>query len=492
MFNVKDYGAVGDGVTEDTAAFVAAFVAANTKGGGIVYVPPGTYIHDYLNMGYNYITLRGAGRTATTMKLKPNATGARSITAIGDSRIESLTIDGNKANQSGPTHYGISANSVSRLILADLTIMNTYSDGIVFTGTPVDCRIERCTVDSPGLYSGIRADGGTLIDQCTILNAASVCYDLRGLGVTLRRSRAVAIATTPGAVNVQGSGIVIDGNYFDLSASTVAQGCCVSTRFDSNDIRIEGNTMLGGNMASGVIISGLGYVLGTTNLSASRNIIRGNTIKNTACDAIMVGNVIGVGNTMSGNGNIVEGNIISHTQRNIALPGDYAVGIEVTLPQTVVRGNVVIDAGGTGIYIAGSAAGCIVANNQVTACGRDGTSIIAGISIHGAGAVVSGNVCINNGPAADAGVTGYGIGLLAYNNEQVDDVIVSGNRCYDTRVSPAHGQDYGIYLYSNSGGAIHRALITGNNLTGNGVGGFRADPVGADAATDVVSNNVGS
>lgn len=36
--NVKDYGAVGDGETDDTAAIVAAMQAGST-----LYFPPGTY-----------------------------------------------------------------------------------------------------------------------------------------------------------------------------------------------------------------------------------------------------------------------------------------------------------------------------------------------------------------------------------------------------------------------------------------------------------------
>jgi hypothetical protein len=42
--NVKRYGAVGDGITDDTPAFVAAVAALNARGGGVVFVPKGVYV----------------------------------------------------------------------------------------------------------------------------------------------------------------------------------------------------------------------------------------------------------------------------------------------------------------------------------------------------------------------------------------------------------------------------------------------------------------
>ncbi len=44
LYNVKSYGAAGDGTTDDSAAFKSAVQAASQNGGGNVYVPaPGTY-----------------------------------------------------------------------------------------------------------------------------------------------------------------------------------------------------------------------------------------------------------------------------------------------------------------------------------------------------------------------------------------------------------------------------------------------------------------
>ncbi len=43
VFNVKAYGATGNGVTDDRGAIMAAVSAARSAGGGIIYFPPGTY-----------------------------------------------------------------------------------------------------------------------------------------------------------------------------------------------------------------------------------------------------------------------------------------------------------------------------------------------------------------------------------------------------------------------------------------------------------------
>jgi hypothetical protein len=43
VFSVRDYGAVGDGKTDDTAAFQTALDAASKAGGGIVHAPRGNY-----------------------------------------------------------------------------------------------------------------------------------------------------------------------------------------------------------------------------------------------------------------------------------------------------------------------------------------------------------------------------------------------------------------------------------------------------------------
>ena len=53
MFNVRDYGAVGDGTTLDTIAINAAIETCANQSGGIVYFPPGIYLSGSLHLKTN-------------------------------------------------------------------------------------------------------------------------------------------------------------------------------------------------------------------------------------------------------------------------------------------------------------------------------------------------------------------------------------------------------------------------------------------------------
>src|SRR4051812_39497362 len=59
--NVKDYGAKGDGFTDDVVAFQAAENFVSSNGGGTVYVPAGVYIVSQPFYHRNFVTLIGDG-----------------------------------------------------------------------------------------------------------------------------------------------------------------------------------------------------------------------------------------------------------------------------------------------------------------------------------------------------------------------------------------------------------------------------------------------
>lgn len=65
-YNVKDFGARGDGNTDDTAAIQTALDSAFNEGGGVVFLPPGTYNTSSLSIRSKTVLL-GVGKDKTTL-----------------------------------------------------------------------------------------------------------------------------------------------------------------------------------------------------------------------------------------------------------------------------------------------------------------------------------------------------------------------------------------------------------------------------------------
>lgn len=143
--NVKQYGAVGDGSTDDTTAISNANTAVAATG-GTLYFPPGTYITTTQTLNAK-VHWRGSGIESTIIKLK-NGTNADLLSAQTGSinlsasfgsgsagslynfGIYDLTLDGNKANQSSGTSYPLRFYGYG-YILQNLRVKNGRSGGIL-------------------------------------------------------------------------------------------------------------------------------------------------------------------------------------------------------------------------------------------------------------------------------------------------------------------------------------------------------------------------
>lgn len=141
--SVKDFGAVGDGVTDDSAAVQLARAHAATVGGAIYY-PPGSYYHGSAITGTNYVPVVGDGEGSTTLEWDFNgALFVFSQTALASYK----TSGGFKAVGPGST----STNTDSKLFHFNGT------KGLTF------CRFSGITMTSAHTFlrSDIPADAGS-------------------------------------------------------------------------------------------------------------------------------------------------------------------------------------------------------------------------------------------------------------------------------------------------------------------------------------------
>ena len=94
VVNIKDFGAVGDGVVDDAPALRAAMAVLVAKGGGKLYIPAGTY---YLNSGdprgLSLVPMTGVNDTYTVCEV------ADGVTVFGDGDATVIKYESNRVGE---------------------------------------------------------------------------------------------------------------------------------------------------------------------------------------------------------------------------------------------------------------------------------------------------------------------------------------------------------------------------------------------------------
>lgn len=137
--DVQDFGALGDGTTDDTSSIQGAIDSVAKSGGGTVRFPSGTYLVSRAGKSAVAISLRtgvvleGAGKTSV-LKLREGS-GGHLINAarVKSCAIRSLVLDGNRDHQPS-TGHALRSGGVDGLNLENMIIRNAYHYGIGLQG----------------------------------------------------------------------------------------------------------------------------------------------------------------------------------------------------------------------------------------------------------------------------------------------------------------------------------------------------------------------
>jgi hypothetical protein len=448
VFNVLDYGAKGDGVTDDYAALLRCFTAASAAKGQ-VWIPKGTYILSQpLDLPGSNLWIDGDTQAIIRAKTGGAFTNASDnwvfrINGFSNMVIKNIILDGNKSGNPTGRTFGLDVQGNSDNVTCE-NVSFVNCPGSVSAGTlggdgcrvgqtgatPTNIQFLECDFDG-NVRTGIGLITGDhiLVSGCTLRNTSGTNL---GVGIDMEPDP----SGTPVLRNIR----IVGNTVYNNAGGGIG---VVSTGIeDMTGIVISNNTVY----SNGSTSSTFGQIF--INGHRQGLIISGNTITSD----FNAGLYLFASAAVQVTGNNFRGAYASDEDKCIRMYSNSGGDIQ----NISIVGNMFSGTGQSAIFLDANLAG---------------TGNIDGV-------IIQSNMfrdCVRTALAASTPV----VYILADVARTIKNVVIQNNVFMDTRGTPC---DYILVLNSDAQTYIDTFVISGNTHTGFGAGnpysGTSADNIG--------------
>lgn len=474
LFNVRAYGATGNGTTNDTTTIQAAIDAAIAAGGGIVFFPKGTYLANgltcagdnvsFLGTGWGSILRQVATAADNTAMLLVSGTGITAASNRRNVRIDDLQFYGRSETETFTEYvHMVVFSGVSHARVTGCQFKAWRGDAI-YMGSGFPSAVERHNVDiqvERNLFDGVsntQRNGVSIID---------------GTDIYIERNafRNVSTSFSPGPIDMEPNSsysavrnIHVTENSFENCSGNVGNVTFdmnptqASLTTKSQGIYIRDNTFRGVGGTSSCVFMRHHQTPAVTSVP-NNIVIEGNHLLDAPADSIYVEGVRGI--------KIRDNYIANSPQTAIAVGWAFAVmDIEMTDNHFHKSGT----SGGTTIAIMSVTRGKIARNVFDTIGDGAGTGRLMSFSYNSSVPSVSSDIDM-----VDNRVIGTGATVISAKDAS-HTLTASSNRAQgnDTSltVNSAHFDKQATLTYSRTGepasaAALRTELATAKVLVDN-------------------------
>lgn len=437
FIDIRDFGAVADGITDNSVAIKAAMDAAN---GRTVVIPQGNFVTKYVYLNSGQKVLIVGNLIAETGELG---------NLLYIENISNVTIIGQGGTAKG------NAQTTNNFVKA------VNSSGIIIRGLRIDGFPNK----------GIDISTGCS-DVLVTENVVTNCNGSTGAGISVFGATTKNVSVTKNIVKTSRIGIAVNGGFNhtisdNICADNVLMGVGLDGIVtDSGDGTKD--SVVSGNVVTGCTGTGHGGIyLGN---GASRNTIVGNTASNNARTGIRLTG----GSAFKPVRNVISNNIVK---------GNTSNGIEASwAEQSIFSDNMVASNTGRGISL-NTSDDNIVSSNQIIANGTEGLIVQSGKNrIHGN--KIKGN---NEGLEIAAGGSTPDENVVENNDisgNTTANVVTSGNNTFKNNKGFVT-ENQGIASGLVSGGTIAHGLVKDPSTTPYGTVFVQAKGSASGGPTDI-------